>query len=168
MYYFTSDTHFGHANIIKYCNRPFMDADRMDSQLITNWLQIVKPFDVVYHLGDFAFTKDFEDYYIRLTGRIIHIKGNHDKSKHSNLQRATIHLGGRDWLLVHNPENAMHTNHKYILCGHVHEKQKIWEVGEKLFVNVGVDVWDFKPVTMKQILEAVEEYYAEQERRDGD
>lgn len=51
--FFTSDSHFGHANIIRYCQRPFADADEMDSALIRIWNSVVDPRDTVYHLGDF-------------------------------------------------------------------------------------------------------------------
>ena len=52
--WFTSDTHFSHCNIIKYCNRPFKDVDEMNKILIQNWNNVVRPDDIVWHLGDFA------------------------------------------------------------------------------------------------------------------
>jgi calcineurin-like phosphoesterase family protein len=52
--WFTSDTHFGHSNIIQYSNRPFASVQSMDEVLINNWNQLVRPQDIIYHLGDFT------------------------------------------------------------------------------------------------------------------
>ena len=54
--FFTSDHHFGHENIIRFCNRPFKDAREMNEVLIQRWNEKVKPRDEVYHLGDFGLT----------------------------------------------------------------------------------------------------------------
>ena len=58
--FFTSDTHWGHANSIKYCNRPFIDVVEMDEQLIDNWNSVVKANDEVWQLGDFSFYHKIE------------------------------------------------------------------------------------------------------------
>ena len=53
--FFISDLHFNHENIIKYCNRPFPNVDKMNSSIINNWNSVVSKDDVVYFLGDFMF-----------------------------------------------------------------------------------------------------------------
>ena len=52
--FFTSDTHFDHANIIKFCDRPFKDVEEMNWKLIKNWNDKVPQDGLVFHLGDFA------------------------------------------------------------------------------------------------------------------
>jgi calcineurin-like phosphoesterase family protein len=51
--WFTSDTHFGHNNILKFCKRPWNTVEEMDEALINNWNAVVGTNDIVFHLGDF-------------------------------------------------------------------------------------------------------------------
>lgn len=80
--FFTSDTHFWHANILRYCNRPYSSIEEMNEALITNWNSVVKPNDIVFHLGDFAFcgADKFNEILDRLNGKIYWVLGNHDWS----------------------------------------------------------------------------------------
>lgn len=85
----TSDTHFNHTNIIKYCNRPFASVAEMNQTLIDNWNRVVRPQDTVIHCGDFAFTKanrkvasaTISTLANNLNGRKILILGNHDDKR---------------------------------------------------------------------------------------
>ena len=52
--WFTSDPHFGHANIIRFCDRPFDDVQAMNDALVHRWNAVVQPEDTVYVLGDVA------------------------------------------------------------------------------------------------------------------
>lgn len=88
----TSDTHFGHTNIISYCSRPFESVNQMDEALVQNWNKVVKPGDKVYHLGDVYFgqrTKKGDEhwgkFFSRLNGQKRLILGNHDDGKDKNL-----------------------------------------------------------------------------------
>ena len=53
--WFTSDTHFGHENIIKYCKRPFKSLEHMNMEIIRRWNERVQPDDMVIFAGDFCF-----------------------------------------------------------------------------------------------------------------
>lgn len=81
MRYFTSDTHFGHKNIIKYSERPFSDFEEMDAKIVANWNSLVGSTDVVYHLGDVALgPSDRWDHILKsLNGYKVLVVGNHDR-----------------------------------------------------------------------------------------
>ena len=177
MIYFTSDTHFGHANIIKYCDRPFATVEEMNEALVKNWNSRVSPSDTVYHLGDFAMGgKDNLNIRSRLQGKIVLIRGNHDRSCeqmapygfseiYDNLK---LEVDGVKLYLAHiahhiaDPYAGRNTTEKilpellvpppidfdYFLCGHVHEK---WTRHFNT-INVGVDVCNFHPMTLAEVL----------------
>lgn len=160
--WFTSDTHFGHANIIKYVKRPFANYREMDEAMITNWNAVVGEYDTVYHMGDFAYGRDAKNWYIqqiaqRLNGQIKLILGNHDKIALSQInnrfasikhyeeldirgQRIVLfHYGLRTW--HHDLRGAWH------LYGHSHGG--LPPLGKSL--DIGVDAWDFTPVNFTQL-----------------
>lgn len=103
------------------CNRPFADVRNMDESLIRAWNAVVKPDDVVYHLGDFAMSLHDGDrvrsIFSRLMGRKFLILGNHDYQRQNRIhpviaslewdQRPTQQLevtdGGERVFLSHYP-----------------------------------------------------------------
>lgn len=91
--YITSDLHFGHKNVMKYCptHRPFTSVDAMNEGLIDIWNAQVQPKDHIYHLGDFGFmgNQELEKILNRLNGRIYFIMGNHDPRKNTSLKLFT-------------------------------------------------------------------------------
>ena len=78
--FFTSDTHFNHTNIIRFCNRPFKDVAHMNETIIANWNSVVGPDDIIFHLGDFCLggSAEWINVLNRLNGKIYLIAGNHD------------------------------------------------------------------------------------------
>lgn len=75
----SSDSHFWHANVIKYCSRPFSSVEEMNEALIAAWNSVVKPGQRVAHLGDFALAaRAVETIVPRLNGDIDLYLGNHD------------------------------------------------------------------------------------------
>jgi len=123
----TSDTHFCHANIIKYCHRPYQTVEQMNKDLIDRWNSRVSTDDTVIHVGDFALTSDPQAIYeIRkqLNGYIILVVGNHDysKAKMSRLgfNLVTNRLSLEDTVFVHRPPTAVCSSEQRIVYGHVH------------------------------------------------
>ena len=82
--FFTSDTHWGHFNISKYCHRPFNSRSEMDNALIDNWNKVVPQDGIVVHCGDFMLPhkediKEYEKILKKLNGNILLCRGNHDR-----------------------------------------------------------------------------------------
>lgn len=81
--FFTSDLHFGHANVIKFCNRPFKNVTDMNKHIIDKWNKQVKSQDIVYLLGDIFWNtvpkKEVRETIEKLNGNIHLIIGNHDR-----------------------------------------------------------------------------------------
>lgn len=161
-YWFTSDTHFGHANIIKYCNRPFANVKEMDDAIIENWNKVVKHDDCIYHLGDFCFgrdERDFNSYFRRLNGKIILIKGNHDKLtwRYRNAFFASynsyneIDIEGQKITLCHYAMKVWNKSHRgaWHLYGHSHGS--LPDDKNSLSFDVGVDCHEFKPINIEDI-----------------
>jgi calcineurin-like phosphoesterase family protein len=161
--FFTSDTHFGHGNIIKYCNRPFKTSYEMDTAIVERWNTIVMPGDTVYHLGDFAFGRDATSEYIsklakKLSGDIHLIHGNHEKIAKSMKwffksmkDYDEIEVQGQRIVLFHYGLRTWHHDLRgtWHLYGHSHGG--LAPYGKS--TDVGVDSWNFTPVSFEQLKE---------------
>ena len=143
--FFTSDTHFGHANVIKHSTRPFASIEDMDEALIVNWNAWVAPKDTVYHLGDFAW-RDALKYRDRLNGNIALIVGNHEaaaeKIKHRFLWVKDVHMvkvgDTRIWCSHYSHEVWPKSHHgAWHLYGHSHNSLPARDYAQSL--DVGVD-----------------------------
>ena len=81
-YWFISDTHFFHHNILSYAKRPFSSVEEMNEAMVDNWNSVVRPGDRVYHLGDVFMGPSTHDQrrelWSRLKGSKTLIVGNHD------------------------------------------------------------------------------------------
>ena len=157
--YFTADTHFGHKNIIKYCNRPFDSIDEMNEVMIENWNRVVSSKDNVYHLGDFGF-KDINLILSRLNGNIHLIHGNHDSSAVKRNRRfitsssiKEIKIDGIKTVLHHYSMRVWNASFhgSYHLFGHSHGMLPSYG----LSFDVGVDAWNFMPISEGQIIEKI-------------
>jgi len=160
--WFTSDTHFGHTNIIHYCARPFANVEAMNEALIANWNERVRPGDIVYHLGDFCMGTNHEPILRRLNGQKWLIVGNHDREvvrkcglwtevryyheiKYQKKMACLMHYPLRTWNGVGRGS--------YMLFGHVHGTLD----GRGRSMDVGVDSIGFSPISWEEIIQEMEQ-----------
>lgn len=160
MDYFTSDIHFGHKNVIRFCNRPFRTIEEMNFGIIEKWNSIVTDSDCVFVVGDVFLCdpEEAKDYIGMLNGHKILIKGNHDRSEKKMLWVGFDEFyksldytmpDGRLALLEHYPSPDCTIDDKYDLMihGHIHIDEKV--VGKK--INVSCDIWDYQPVSVETL-----------------
>ena len=165
----TADHHFRHANIIRYCNRPFDDVHHMDTVLVERWNEVVGDDDLVYYLGDFCTVgvEGAESYIRRLRGRISFMPGSHDRwmteatsrfegdvwSKHS-FRPALLELkfDGKWLVLCHYAMRSWPRSFhgSYQLYGHSHGRLEATKLPRQM--DIGVDCHDFYPVSLSQVL----------------
>jgi calcineurin-like phosphoesterase family protein len=179
--YLIGDTHFAHANIIRYCDRPFPNAQRpnvrlMNRVLVNNWNNTVKPKDTVYFLGDWAFGKGPKParYWVarswkrKLSGHIISIRGNHDKKQKGVrfYNWGTLYYRGYKFLLIHRPglndpgqtqkqKRKLAKWHGWVIHGHKHNnnmRNYPFINGKRKTINVGVELTNYKPVSLDFLL----------------
>lgn len=164
MIYFTSDLHFGHDNIIEYCNRPFPNVAQMDLVMIHNWNMVVGTRDDVYILGDFSFYKDKErnkSILETLNGKKHLIIGNHDYKNVipkecfvEIVPYKELKFKKRFFVLSHYPILSWNKKHHNAihLYGHTHNTS-LGEYENQNCLNVGVDNHNFTPVFIDDIIE---------------
>lgn len=168
MEWFTSDPHFGHANIIIHCNRPFRDINSMDAQLIMNWNGVVDHEDTVYVLGDFTLKHSARMYFSQLKGKIFIVPGCHDYWLDHNTTGLyslsehpitilpplyNLRLNGYTAVLCHYALRVWYKSHygSYQLHGHSHGR--LPPVGRQY--DVGVDHNEFYPITFESIRDKI-------------
>ena len=177
--FFTSDTHFGHSNIIKYCDRPFKDQYEMNKKLVENWNSVVPKDGIVFHLGDFALnldTKSTQHIINSLNGKIYLITGNHEKcalaksyiislwegiSDIAEIEVEDDEISNRKQHIVmcHYPMTAWNGSHRgsWQLFGHVHGglSNKGIINHKETQLDVGVDCHDYSPISYQTVKELI-------------
>ncbi len=167
--WFTSDHHWGHANIIRFSQRPFADVDAMNEALIANWNRVVGPKDTVYHLGDIFMVPKEEALQIRsrLNGHICLIRGNHDKTA-DTLKDSFEWIKDYYELKVPDPE-AENEKRRIVLCHYAfrvwnHSHHGAWHLyghshgslpddPNSLSFDAGVDCHDYTPISYARVKE---------------
>lgn len=153
-----SDLHLGHANIIRYCSRPFPhDAvDEMDKVLIRNWNCTVHRHDRVFHLGDIAYKSRItsREYLRLLNGSITRIAGNHDHDAERLPLQETVVWDGIPFTLVHDPDGAAPVPGGWVIHGHHHNN----DLSRYPFIsfrqrriNVSAEIVGYRPVAFAEL-----------------
>lgn len=164
--WFTSDSHFCHKNIIKYCDRPFLDVEEMNSELIRRWNSVVAEDDIVYHLGDIYLgpADRAQSLFGALNGRIILIRGNHDRhgeqwyrdrgifAVHPSL---ILYFDGKSILLTHEPDKKVDEECDLHFFGHIHNGDHRGEYPtiSRNGACLCVELWDYTPVQLETLLD---------------
>ncbi len=163
--FFTSDLHLGHANILKYSNRPFRTIEEHDEALVVNWNAKVRSSDTVYIVGDVSFHKPDKTNRLldRMHGQKILVKGNHDKnfdqrrfaSVHDMLTVKVEDPDTRDGVqrivLLHYCMKVWDKSHygTWHLHGHSHGSLK--DDPNALSIDVGVDCHNYYPISYQEV-----------------
>ena len=174
-YFFTSDRHFGHTNILRYCKRPFQSIQEHDEVLIANWNRVVTNNDIVYHLGDFCFgtAKIALDILNRLNFREFKfIWGNHDRAmerlsylapsfkrridflgEQKKIRIPTVFKQSQEIVLNHYAMRIWEKSHygAFHLYGHSHGS--LSDLPDSLSFDVGVDCHNFTPISFERVRE---------------
>lgn len=177
MTYFTADTHFGHQNVIRFCDRPWQTADEMDEAMIERWNDRVRNNDTVYIVGDMFFrSKDADGILSRLKGKKRLIVGNHDGSwmKKVDLSKhfeSVDHYletsdGQHGLTLCHYPLLTWnHSKRSFMIYGHIHSDTTVdfWPLilTRDHMLNAGADINGYMPVTFEELVENNERFKAE-------
>jgi len=162
--FITSDLHLDHTNIIKYCKRPFLNTEDMNKTLVDNWNNTISNKDIVYFLGDLAYGRGSKktDYWLKqLNGKIIFIKGNHDKSdKIKFYETYILEYGGYKFFLSHEPEQVPKDWEGWAICGHHHNnnlKEYPFVDKKNNRINISTELTKFRPVDMDELIKKIEE-----------
>ncbi len=158
--FMTSDIHFGHRNILKFCERPYSTLEDMETGLINNWNKVVGVTDTVYILGDvsFAGTEATQNFLMRLNGFKVFVWGNHDRGREKKILSVPgcieghdcirTHFNGKSVILTHYPFESFREDFHF--HGHTHGNS----VPKYRRMDVGMDAQLFyAPVPVQTLMD---------------
>lgn len=170
--WFTSDTHFFHQQDFLYAPRGFENEIAMNEAIVERWNSVVKPNDIVYHLGDVVMSHYDANIINQLNGTIFFIRGNHDTDqKIANITSAStlnnryflgtsslMKVGKLSFFMCHYPVMTANFDDKHFnqhvinLHGHTHQKGN-WIFPDNPFIyHVGMDSHDCYPIHIDAIV----------------
>lgn len=171
--WFTSDTHYGHTNIVgpsvsrwKSGYRNFDSLEKMNSTIVNNINEVVKHEDILYHLGDWSFGGIYSIYQLRErlnVGEIHLILGNHDKDidkraqelLHSNIFNSIQHclqidIEKQRFVLSHYSHRVWNGHHRGVIHLFGHSHGSLEGIGKSM--DVGIDTNSMYPYSLEEIL----------------
>ena len=161
-----SDLHLGHANIIRYCSRPFLVSDvaEMDRVLIDNWNFSISPDSRIFYLGDLRYGEQAlgtKEYRKKLNGDITFIRGNHDEAELGAVPSSTLNYKKLRFLLVHDPANIPPDFDGWTIHGHHHNNDLrhfpfINFIDRR--INVSAEVIGYVPVGLYEICTLIQSH----------
>lgn len=165
--YLVSDTHFAHANIIEYCDRPFESEAHMNDHMLTEWNETIGPDDKVLFLGDLAMANDKESqkWFAQLNGDKIFLEGNHD-SENGEALPLPVHdtfkfdYSKYSFFCTHYPpEETPEDFDGWTLHGHTHNNEMDtypFINPENKTVNLSVELIGYTPIHIDELIEYIE------------
>ena len=157
--FFISDTHFSHSNVLTFTRedgtplRDFSSIEDMNEHIIKQWNSVVRPDDLVYHLGDVVMNERYLPIVHRLMGRKILLRGNHDYAptltylEYFEEVYATYNF--KSMILSHFPleKNSIIQRYKVNVHGHLHANI----IKDPTYVNVCVECLDYTPISLEDL-----------------
>lgn len=160
--WFTSDTHFGHRNILKFLRpdgvtpmRGFVSVEEMDETLVQRWNEVVRPADHIYHLGDVAMKRPNLKIVERLKGHKRLIFGNHDIYDYTaytevGFKKLMSYRVLDEMIFSHIPLHpASRGRFRGNVHGHIHTNG---DMGPG-YLNICVEVTNYRPLALSEIRE---------------
>ena len=187
MTFLTSDWHLNSSNIVNYENRPFSDGHKMiDSYIKSINDKATRSRDIMIHVGDFfhkgkSYYKDgdtelgykVDQLLDRIKCNVVLLEGNHDinNTGFCHGRWMTLNLDKNRIVTVgHYPSTnrrfdipysgASYENLHIHLCGHVDNSFRFFLDRNRyiLNVNVGVDVWNHRPISFNKLNGYIDSY----------
>jgi len=183
-YWFLSDLHIDHKNVIQLSKRPFKDVQEMEQTIVANINNVVGPNDILVLVGDICLGK--KEVWIRFlsaltTKNIIVVKGNHDRwnSIPKNMvllvvEQMIIRMYGQQFVVSHYPYRCslwkafwkrLHPSvlspkrprdgGLWLLHGHDHRTSQLVNYHPRMF-SVGCDANNFKPISGQEIITIIQ------------
>lgn len=173
--FFIGDTHFGHNNIIRFDatkgSRNFYTIEEHDAELIRRWNSVVRPKDIVWHLGDFCFGKKNLEIAANLNGDKRLVMGNHDHYPTADYLKYFFKVLGavevKGMILTHipvHPDQMNQGRYTHNIHGHLHtniiktympdcrDPASNIEIPDERYINVSAEQINLTPISLEEIM----------------